>query len=190
MAIDAIAQARMQSWQVRPERQNVDHKRYSAQELKRSSTCFIWAHFPAANFYFSVQNAGGDAAATMPWDMRYSSREDALATLNGKPPGTFVLRSSKETFAALSLVKPDGSQHHMHIEQSAAGVYLRKCKQAGLGLLSYLFHVQPSPISPLLNSVFLSCLSHATSQTFPDLFALVQHYASASQTDLPVPLLL
>lgn len=72
------------------------------------------------------------AGPRMEWDMRHASREDALLTLNGKPPGTFVLRSSLETFAALSLVVTDGSMQHLHIEQSGAGVYLRKCKQVSV----------------------------------------------------------
>lgn len=76
--------------------------------------------------------------------MRSASREEALLKLAGKPPGTFVIRASPQSFAALSLVKNDGSQYHMHIEQSSAGVYLRKCKQVFPDLFMLVQHYSES----------------------------------------------
>ena len=83
------------------------------------------------------------------------SRDEALAKLKGAPVGTFVIRPSDKSYAALSMVKKDdGSLYHQHIDEVPGGYQLRK-----------------------------------TSSVHPDLLALIGHYSSPSQGDLPAPLL-
>lgn len=60
------------------------------------------------------------------WDCRHMTREKAMEKLNGAPLGTFVIRASDKSFAALSMVSHHGL-YHMHIESDSRGVFFRKC---------------------------------------------------------------
>jgi hypothetical protein len=40
------------------------------------------------------------------------SKAAALARVNGKAPGSFVIRDSDKSFAAISVVRPDGTLYH------------------------------------------------------------------------------
>lgn len=62
------------------------------------------------------------------WDCRSLTREKAMEKLNGAPQGTFVIRPSDKSFAALSMVAPSGL-YHMHIESDHRGVFFRKCTE-------------------------------------------------------------
>ena len=44
-----------------------------------------------------------------------------MAKLQGQPQGAFVIRVSDKHFAALSMVKPGGTQYHQQIEQLDQG---------------------------------------------------------------------
>ena len=57
-------------------------------------------------------------------------KPSALATLDGRGPGAFVIRASDKSFAAISLLKPDGKQFHQHIEQTGAGLQIKKTESA------------------------------------------------------------
>ena len=72
---------------------------------------------------------GGQSPARPRWDVQHLPRSEALNILHGAAPGTFVVRASDKTAAALSMVKQDGTQYHMHIERSGAGFFLRKCQR-------------------------------------------------------------
>eukprot|EP00054_Salpingoeca_dolichothecata_P003772 m.28395 g.28395 ORF g.28395 m.28395 type:complete len:568 (+) comp14131_c0_seq1:36-1739(+) len=88
-----------------------------------------------------------------PWDCMHMSKDQALAQLQGKPPGTFVIRPSDKAYAALSMNGPSG-QFHMHIESVAGGLRLKK----------------------------------ASAGTHADLQALIAHYCTPAQAELPCPL--
>lgn len=60
------------------------------------------------------------------WDCLHMNRDDALATLVGRSEGAFVIRPSDKAFAAISLVKRDGSQFHQHIDALPNGLQLKK----------------------------------------------------------------
>lgn len=62
------------------------------------------------------------------WDCRALTREQAMDKLNGAPMGSFVVRPSDKSFAALSMVSPSGL-YHMHIESDHRGIFFRKCTE-------------------------------------------------------------
>ena len=82
------------------------------------------------------------------------TKEQALAKIKGRAAGSFVIRSSDKSYAALSMIKPDGSQFHQHILEVAGGLQVKK-----------------------------------TTSVHADLAALVLHFSSPSQSDLPCPLI-
>jgi len=75
-----------------------------------------------------AQVAPPPAADGMPaWNCLTNTKEQALAKIKGKPPGAFVIRPSDKAYAAMSMIKPDGtSTFHQHIEEGPQGLCLKK----------------------------------------------------------------
>lgn len=61
------------------------------------------------------------------WDCTKLPKADALARLEGRPTGSFVIRASGKpnVRAAISLIRPDGSQFHQHIVESGGKLWLK-----------------------------------------------------------------
>ena len=57
------------------------------------------------------------------WNCMSLSKAAATARLADEPTGSFVIRSSNKTFAALTVVKPDGTLYHQHIAKTAVGLF-------------------------------------------------------------------
>ena len=71
---------------------------------------------------------GGDEGPA--WDCLLLTKQEALAKISGKPQGSFVIRPSDKAYAAMSMVKPDGSQCNQHIEERFALQSRRGMNQA------------------------------------------------------------
>lgn len=78
-----------------------------------------------------VENFGGGDKEFEPqglpvWHCLTNTKEQALAKIKGKPPGAFVIRPSDKAYAAISMVKPDGTSiFQQHIEESPQGLCLK-----------------------------------------------------------------
>lgn len=61
------------------------------------------------------------------WDCTMLSKADALARLEGRPAGSFVIRASGKPHAraAISMIRPDGTQFHQHIVESGGKLMLK-----------------------------------------------------------------
>jgi hypothetical protein len=84
----------------------------------RGSSQTMRARFPKANPSASA------------WDCRHLSSEDALAKLQGKEPGVFVIRTSERSSAALTLcmVQPDGLLFQIRINEDGHGYRFHKSR--------------------------------------------------------------
>lgn len=100
----------------------------------------------------STMGAGGQTQRAA-WDCRHMTREKAMDKLTGAPLGTFVIRASDKSFAALSMVSHHGL-YHMHIESDSRGVFFRKCTPVFpdlIGLIDFYSTARQSDLpTPLL----------------------------------------
>ena len=89
-----------------------------------------------------AQAAPPPAADGMPvWHCLTNTKEQALAKIKGKPPGAFVIRPSDKAYAAISMVKLDGtSMFHQHIEESPQGLCLKKSSVNTPDLNAFVAH--------------------------------------------------
>jgi len=89
-----------------------------------------------------AQAAPPPAAAGMPvWNCLTNTKEQALAKIKGKPAGAFVIRPSDKAFAAISMVKVDGtSMFHQHIEEGPQGLCLKKSTMHTADLDAFVAH--------------------------------------------------
>lgn len=78
------------------------------------------------------------------WDCLHLNRDQALALLNNKSEGAFVIRPSDKAFAAISLVKRDGSQFHQHIDALPSGLQLKKSTVVVGDLFEFVKHYSSS----------------------------------------------
>lgn len=65
-------------------------------------------------------------AALPYWNCMDLDKASALAKIKGKPAGAFVIRPSDKSYAALSLIKPDGGTYNQHIDETPSGLQLKK----------------------------------------------------------------
>eukprot|EP00041_Stephanoeca_diplocostata_P018326 m.383085 g.383085 ORF g.383085 m.383085 type:complete len:568 (+) comp20980_c1_seq3:321-2024(+) len=63
---------------------------------------------------------------TAAWNCLQLGRDAALAKISGAAPGSFVIRPSDKAYAAISVIKPDGSMYHQHIEAVDGGLQMKK----------------------------------------------------------------
>eukprot|EP00047_Mylnosiga_fluctuans_P018287 m.69163 g.69163 ORF g.69163 m.69163 type:complete len:788 (+) comp7537_c0_seq1:1099-3462(+) len=61
------------------------------------------------------------------WDCRHLSRTEAVNRMNGKAQGFFLVRESREGYAALSVVSLNNAVYHVHIQSSPRGLHLKNC---------------------------------------------------------------
>jgi hypothetical protein len=80
------------------------------------------------------------------WDCMMDDKATALAKIKGKGAGAFVLRPSDKAFAAISVVKPDGSMFHQHIEDVGGGrLRMKKSTAEHTDMAAFVLHYsQPS----------------------------------------------
>jgi len=86
---------------------------------------------------------GGDEGPA--WDCLLLTKQEALAKISGKPQGAFVIRPSDKAYAAMSMVKPDGSQYNQHIEELGNGNLRLKTSAAEHATLADLVVHYASP---------------------------------------------
>eukprot|EP00040_Diaphanoeca_grandis_P029003 m.168787 g.168787 ORF g.168787 m.168787 type:complete len:490 (+) comp31537_c1_seq3:85-1554(+) len=73
------------------------------------------------------RSARNNLIAELPqWNCLDLDKAQALAKIQGKGAGAFVIRPSDKSYAALSLLKPDGSLYNQHIEETSKGLQLKK----------------------------------------------------------------
>lgn len=72
---------------------------------------------------------------TMPyWNCMDMDKASAMAKIRGKQPGAFVIRPSDKSYAAITVVKPDGSFYNQHIDETSGGLQLKKSSIAHANL--------------------------------------------------------
>jgi hypothetical protein len=75
------------------------------------------------------------------WSRMSDTKEQALSKIKGKPAGAFVIRPSDKAYAAISVIKPDGtSQFHQHIEETAQGLCLKKSSVHHADMTAFVAH--------------------------------------------------
>eukprot|EP00039_Didymoeca_costata_P025627 m.14000 g.14000 ORF g.14000 m.14000 type:complete len:515 (+) comp4963_c0_seq1:215-1759(+) len=73
------------------------------------------------------------------WNCLHLNKDQALARINGKPEGSFVIRPSDKAYAALSLMKPDGKIFHQHIDEvPGKGLQLKKTESFHADLQAFV----------------------------------------------------
>lgn len=86
-------------------------------------------------------SSGSDSYGGPAWDCLLLTKQEALAKIAGKPQGSFVIRPSDKAYAAMSMVKPDGSQFHQHIEELGNGkLRLKKSTVEHASLADFVIH--------------------------------------------------
>jgi hypothetical protein len=74
------------------------------------------------------------------WNAMGLEKGAALARIQGQPVGSFVLRSTDKAFAALSLIKPDGSLYNRLVVEAPGGLQLIKSDTAFASLETLVKH--------------------------------------------------
>jgi len=94
--------------------------------------------------------ASSDGYGGPAWDCLLLTKPEALAKIAGKPQGSFVIRPSDKAYAAMSMIKPDGSQFHQHIEELGNGkLRLKKSTVEHASLADFVVHFSSSSQSDL-----------------------------------------
>lgn len=91
------------------------------------------------------EGSRGMSISALPyWNCLDLDKESALSKIRGKAAGAFVIRPSDKSYAALSLVKPDGSMYNQHIEQTGRGLQLKKSTVAHADLVQFVAYYSTS----------------------------------------------
>eukprot|EP00038_Savillea_parva_P000904 m.99824 g.99824 ORF g.99824 m.99824 type:complete len:107 (+) comp10319_c2_seq2:111-431(+) len=62
------------------------------------------------------------------------------AKISKQSAGHFVIRSSEQAYAAISLIRPDGSMYNQHIEAAPGGIRLKKSTRVFADLAAFVAH--------------------------------------------------
>eukprot|EP00038_Savillea_parva_P000902 m.99810 g.99810 ORF g.99810 m.99810 type:complete len:544 (+) comp10319_c2_seq1:122-1753(+) len=85
-------------------------------------------------------DVSAQGTASAPWDARHLDKATALAKISKQSAGHFVIRSSEQAYAAISLIRPDGSMYNQHIEAAPGGIRLKKSTRVFADLAAFVAH--------------------------------------------------
>ena len=129
-------------------------------------------------------HGGSDAALpALPdasWNCMSMQKDESMLRIQGQPAGSFVIRKSEKSFAALSMMNKGNKVYHQHIEHTSQGQYKLKSSKSTHPTLEAMIRHYSNPQHPVTGNVFLIGASGINTSTNQKIQALASISSSAS----------
>lgn len=100
-----------------------------------------------------------------PWNCLSMEKDASVQRIQGKPPGSFVIRKSDKAFAALTMANKGNKVYHQHIEKTSQGQYRLLSSRMTHSTLQAMIQHHSDPQNPVTGYVWLIGATHTNTNT-------------------------